>query len=122
FPEVLGLALLPWGMLFCFRLARQSSRQSWLGAAAATGLALLAHNIGAIWSPPYLAGALGAGWLFSASQPGRERRRNAGLAAVALLLGLGLAAFLILPALAELPFIQSSRLTVPNFLDYHNNF
>ncbi|MEP7358413.1 MAG: hypothetical protein ABI847_14295, partial [Anaerolineales bacterium] len=101
---------------------RSGGRRAWLGAALATGLALLAHNIGAIWAPPYLAGALAAGWLYSADLPPRTRLRQAGLAAGALLLGLGLAAFLILPALAELPYIQSSRLTVPGFLNYHNNF
>lgn len=119
-PELLGLALLPWGMLACYSLARQGTRRAWWAAAIATALAMLAHNIGALWSLPAFVAAIGAGVLMGDGE--RRLKKGAARAGLALLVGLGLAAFFLVPAVVESQWVQTTRLTVPRHLDYRNNF
>ncbi len=126
FPEVLGLALLPWGLLFFSLLLRApdwaSWRADWFGATAVTGLVALAHNISIVWSLPMLAASIGAGWLLGegGNRPAIRWRLVSALCALGL--GLALASFFLLPAVTELRWIQASRLTGSPQRDYHNNF
>src|SRR5687768_15277456 len=89
-PELLGLALLPWGMLAFYRLARHGSRRAWWAAAALTALTVLAHNIGALWSLPSFAAATGVGWLLAEQDDHWRRLQRVALGGAALALGLGL--------------------------------
>jgi hypothetical protein len=104
FPEVLGMALLPWALLAVHR-------QSVIGLALATALLILAHNAAALIGLACVAGY--ALWRVLAERSGAGAfRRLDGL-----LLGLLLAAFFWLPAVAELGEVWlGGPAGQPNFL------
>ncbi len=115
--ESVAWALLPLSLWTLGRLARAGG-WGWLAAAAGSYAAvLLTHNVFAlIFTPLLVAFGLLLWWL-----SGGERRRL-GLMGWALALGLGLAAFFWLPALAERAYVHSDRLLVPPIFVYWNNF
>lgn len=129
-PTAWGMAFLPLALWAFYRLARpgeppdRPGQAGWARLArpgvipAAVFLAawLLSHNVTVLIFGPLLAGYLLL-FLFL----GRDRRKAAATG-LALLLGAGLAAFFLLPALAEREFAQLWRLTTPPDFDFHYHF
>jgi hypothetical protein len=118
--ETLAWVFLPLSLWAMGRLGRRGDRRYLAGAALAYAAVLLVHNVFALIFSPLLAAYGLVTTLTAASGVGRCRRLAR--AAAALLLGLGLAAFFWLPALAERVYIHSDRLLVPPVFVYWNNF
>lgn len=116
-PETLGLGLLPWVIWAFGRLG--AARPVRIVTAALLFAALtLTHFLTAFMALPLL--ALAAAWpVEGATAPWRGRLGAAGLAA---LLGLGLSAYFLLPAVLETGAVQVHQLTSPGDLDFRNNF
>jgi hypothetical protein len=112
--ELLGLALLPLPLLGVLRAAQEPRRAA---ALLALGLALvvLAHNLTALVAAALV--GLGAAWLHARRGGARALGATAGGAA----LGLGLAAFFWVPALAYRPLVRSEELLAGKF-DYTRHF
>jgi hypothetical protein len=102
------------------RLARQGNRRYLALTALAYAAILLTHNVFALIFSPLLA-TYGLTMALTAP-PASARLRRLIAVAAACLLGLGLAAFFWLPALAERAYVHSDRLLVPPIFVYWNNF
>ena len=118
--ETLAWAFLPLALWAMGRLARQGERRYLAGAALAYAAVLLTHNAFALIFSPLLAAY---GLVTALTLPtAPSRRRRLAITGAALLLGLGLATFFWLPALAERTQVHSDRLLVPPIFVYWNNF
>jgi hypothetical protein len=96
--ESCALALFPWALWAFWRLATAPSRRTLAGAAAALGLLLLAHNVTALLFVPLL----GLGAVLGLATTGRLRSLSGwARPAAAGALGTAIAAFSLLPSLAE---------------------
>ncbi len=103
------------------KLPRLGSMSRYLALTAlAYAAILLTHNVFALIFSPLLA-AYGLTMAFTLP-PASARLRRLVAVAAACLLGLGLAAFFWLPALAERGYVHSDRLLVPPVFVYWNNF
>ena len=118
--EPLGFAMLPFVLWAIARLARDDARPLPTGALAYAALALN-HNATLLLFTPC---ALLYGAALAAAQagtPGMRARRIARILAM-LALGIGLAAFYVLPAFLERGELALARLFAAPELDYRNNF
>ena len=116
FPQYLALSLLPWAMgAFHGYLQEGGWAQRWK-AGVAYSLLLLSHNITAMLGTIAL---LGYGVLvWAAARPPRRRLWGA---LWALGLGVGLAAFFVVPALLDRPLVHLDRLLQGHF-DFRKHF
>lgn len=112
-PESLALPFFPLILWAFHRLATSGQRRYLTVAALSYGGLILVHNVSAMLFTPLLL-------LYLAFLP--LRREVAWMAVAALALGLGMAAFFWLPALAEREAIQVDRLITPPDFDFHNYF
>ncbi len=116
FPQYLALSLLPWVLLMLHH-ALQEPRWGWRFAAAGViALLLLSHNISALLSAPLLAG-YGIGVIWVERLPIRRVRVGLQIAA----LGMGLAAFFVVPAMADRPLVHLDRLLQGEY-DFRKHF
>jgi hypothetical protein len=127
-PETLGLGLLPWVLWAFYRLAARPSRAGLLLAALLYAALILIHLLTGLLALPLI---LLFWWLARlaapAQAPAAPSRASRLLITnyqllLALLLGVGLAGYFILPALLETGSVHIGQLTGPGDLDYHNNF
>lgn len=81
------------------------------------GLALLTHNISSLVYLPLLLFYVALSLYFRAKDSTAYYRTGLGLA-----LGIGLAAFFLIPAVLEKQFVQIERVITPPDFDYHDNF
>jgi len=117
-PETLGLGLLPWALWAFGRLT--PSRWTRMTTAGLLFAALtLTHFLTAFLALPLF--GLAALWPEQA-EAGRPVRARLAAAGLALLIGLGLSAYFLLPALLETGAVQVRQLTAPGDLDFRNNF
>lgn len=120
-PVVWAGALFPFVFWAFHRLAHTGRAGHVVLSAGLLGLALLMHNISNLIFMPLLLFYLGidtlAGYRQSENRPGPVR-----LTALALVLGLGLAAFFWLPAVVEKDFVQVERVITPPDFDYRAHF
>jgi len=116
FPQYLALSLLPWAM-FALHRALRGSRWGWrFAAAGAIALLPLSHNISAMLSAPLLAGyTIGVLGVEGLSM----RRLRMGLQIAAL--GIGMAAFFVVPAIADRPLVHLDRLLQGEY-DFRKHF
>ncbi|MEP7359926.1 MAG: 6-pyruvoyl-tetrahydropterin synthase-related protein, partial [Anaerolineales bacterium] len=114
-PETLARGLLPWGLWAYQRLAIRPGRGALTFAGLLTAGLILTHLLTALLAMPLMA----LFWLL-AERPRRPRRLAPAIAAG--LVGFGLAAYFLLPALLETGAVQLGQLTQPGDLDFHNNF
>jgi hypothetical protein len=84
--------------------------------ALTTGLLLISHLPAALIVVPVCAAYVLGSWVVH-----RHAARRLGLVGVGVALGVGVAAFYVLPALLELDAVRMSRLT-NNYFDYHLHF
>jgi len=118
--ETLAWVFPPLALWAMGRLARSGGRKILAGTALAYAAILLTHNVFALIFSPLLAAY---GLLTALTLPTRSLRRPRMIAVgVALLLGLGSAAFFWLPAMAEQAYVHIDRLLVPPTFAYWNNF
>jgi hypothetical protein len=126
-PETLSLAVAPWLFWLFTRLLRAPSRWRLALAAVTLAVLILSHNLMAIIFFGWL--LLWLGWLAVTGSPGAaslslktiEWRRLWPLG-LALALGVGLAAFLWLPAVAERHAVQLSDAVNKGHLDFRLSF
>jgi hypothetical protein len=124
-PETLGLGLLPWVLWACYRLALRPTRGFLLLAALLYAALVLTHLLTALLALPLIALFWLVAWVIQ--QPAPSIRifqlpiTNYQLP-LSLLLGIGLAAYFVVPALLETRQVQISQLTQPGDLDFRNNF
>ncbi|GAG39278.1 unnamed protein product, partial [marine sediment metagenome] len=119
--ETLSWALLPLALWTMGRLARQGGPRYLAGAALSYAAVLLTHNVFALIFSPLLV-TCGLVTALTTLPPARSRCRRLAVTGVAILLGMGLAAFFWLPALIERAYVHSDRLLVPPVFVYWNNF
>lgn len=120
--ETFALGLLPWVLWSYTRLSQQPNR--WLVAAAASLYAALCltHVLSALVALPLL------GVIILLNQPNHSPNQpnhqytNTLNTLLALLWGIGLAAYFLLPALLETNLVQIHQLTAPSDLDFRNHF
>ncbi|WP_322798752.1 6-pyruvoyl-tetrahydropterin synthase-related protein [Thermoflexus sp.] len=116
FPQYLALSLLPWALLTLHQAIRER-RWVWRFAAAGSiALLLLSHNITAMLSAPLLAG-YGLGVIVAERLPVSRVRVGLHVAA----LGIGLAAFFVIPAIADRPLVHLDRLLRGEY-DFRKHF
>jgi len=114
-PESVALALLPFALWAFRRLVLEGGRRWFLAAAGLLAALLLTHNISSLLFLPYLLvylGVLGAVY---------RRRGRWAWVVLALVMGLGMAAFFWLPALAEKGYVQLDMSLVTRNNDFHYN-
>jgi len=125
-PEALALAWLPTALLYLRRAVRGGRRADQLLAALTLAAAILAHQGVMLQVMP-----LGLAYTLWQWWPNRPRGLGRAVArkwlTLARLFGpfalaLGLAAFFLLPALAEAPYVQIARGTGNGAMSYVNNF
>jgi len=129
-PETLGLGLLPWTLWAFYRLAKQPVRAGLPLAALLFSALVLTHLLTALLALPLIVLFWGMAVLRPAAaepRPVPAAGRSAFIRAnysllLALALGLGLAAYFVLPAVLETRAVQIGQLTQPGDLDYHHNF
>ncbi|MCC7359900.1 MAG: hypothetical protein IT317_10505 [Anaerolineales bacterium] len=124
-PEALALAWLPWALLALRQAARGEGRPAggWpgaLGGGAALAAAILAHQGVMLQALPFVAAYSLWQWLAGPGRAGGWRGLARALTPYAL--ALGLAAFFLLPALAEARYVQIERGTANGAMAYGNNF
>ena len=111
--EFWGFGWLALALLGSHRAARSGERAAVLLAAIASAGLVLCHNITALIGVPLLAAvAIGSA----------RHRRDLLRCATGLLLGLGLAAFFWLPALAEIDLVQARESLTTGHFDYRSHF
>jgi hypothetical protein len=110
-----AFAFIPWALWGLYRFARDRHALALLIGAVSQALLLLSSNPVALIAFPAL--LLFLGWLACAERSGRVLLRGIWCLA----LGVGLAAFFWLPALAERRFVHLSRL-LEGYLDYRHHF
>ncbi len=117
-PTAWGMAFFPLALWACRRLIsnQRNSLANLLLAALVLAALFLTHNITALIFSPLLGGYLLV--LLWAKQD----RRSAISVGLALTLAVTLAAFFLLPAMAERSLAQLERLTTPPDFDYHYHF
>lgn len=116
FPQYLGLSLLPWAMDGLHAYLQEGGwRRQWT-AGVIYALLLLSHNITAMLGTATL---LGYGALAWAAE--RPPRRRLGGALRALGIGIGLAAFFVVPAMVDRPLVHLDRLLQGHF-DFRKHF
>lgn len=116
FPQYLGLSLLPWVMDGLHAYLQEGGwRRRWT-AGVLYALFLLSHNITAMLGTIALAGYGVLAW--AAERPPRRRIWGA---LWALGVGIGLAAFFIVPALIDRPLVHLDRLLQGHF-DFRKHF
>ncbi|NLE45664.1 MAG: hypothetical protein GX620_13160 [Chloroflexi bacterium] len=118
--ESVAWVMMPLSLWSMTRLVRRGGG-GWLGAAALLYAAMvLTHNAFALtFSPLLVAVAVATSWALPVR---RKRWQRLGMAAGAMALGLGLAAFFWAPALHERSAVHIDRLLVPPVFVYWNNF
>jgi hypothetical protein len=117
-PTAWGMAFFPLVLWACQRLIRapRSTLVNLLLVALSVAVLFLTHNITTLIFSPLLGGYL---LVLLWSEQDRQRLGSVGLA---LTLGVTLAAFFLLPAMAERSLAQLERLTTPPDFDYHFHF
>jgi len=116
FPQYLALSVLPWVLWATGAYIHRGGWSRGGGAGAAYGLLLLSHNITAMLGTPVI---LGHGLLVIVTK-GHPVRGIVRLAR-SLALGLGLAAFFVVPALMDRPLVHLDRLTQGEY-DFRKHF
>ena len=118
--ETMAWVFIPLALWTMGRLVRDRRLSRVALAALAYGALLLTHNVFALIFSPLLAGYA----VFSSlvHPTWRERFRSIGIAALAMLLGMALAAFFWVPALIDQSAVHIDRLLVPPIFVYWNNF
>jgi hypothetical protein len=117
-PTAWGMAFFPL-VLWAFRRlirAQHNILAYLLPGVLAVAALFLSHNITTLLFSPLLGGYL---LILLWSKRSRQRVASTGLA---LALGMSLALFSLLPAIAERPLVQLERLTIPPGFDYHFHF
>jgi hypothetical protein len=115
-PESIALALLPF-ILWAFRRLVITGRQRWFLASVLSLTTLyLTHNISSILFTPFLIVYLFVLWLVHRSKGFWMQ------AGGALILGMALAAFFLVPALLEKNYVQLHMSYSTRNNDFHNNF
>ncbi len=123
YPEFLALVLLPWIMTAYDRLLRRGGAVAFVLASFSGGAVIITHNLMAL----VLTGLLGVwlvwGWLASRFFPADDDSRTFRLLPlVALMTGVGLAAYFWLPVVLESGAVRLGNLTAVAQLDYKNFF
>ena len=116
YPELLAIALAPGVLWSADGVVRTGRRRFVLVLALTSALLLISHLPTALIIAPLAAAGPAASWLLH----GRPRGRII-LVAVGGLLGAGLSAFYVLPAVLQLDAVHISRVTTGNFA-YHLHF
>ncbi|WP_448593366.1 6-pyruvoyl-tetrahydropterin synthase-related protein [Thermoflexus hugenholtzii] len=116
FPQYLGLCLLPWTLDTLHDYLRAGGWVRWWKAGLTYALLLLSHNITAMLSTGVLLGY--GGLVLWAERPPRAR---GGKALGVLGLGIGLAAFFVIPALSDRSLVHLDRLLRGHF-DFRRHF
>jgi hypothetical protein len=116
FPQYLGLCLLPWTLDTLHDYLRAGGWVRWWKAGLTYALLLLSHNITAMLSTGVLLGY--GGLVLWAERPPRAR---GGKALGAMGLGIGLAAFFVIPALLDRSLVHLDRLLQGHF-DFRKHF
>lgn len=122
-PELTALALLPLVLYALRRLITTTRIRYYVLLTGTTGLLILTHNVTALLFIPIAFGYLVL--LLINNLTARPRvllYRTAAWAVVAILLGIGLAAYFWLPALAEAQQVQLDRLVLGDSFSYSNHF
>lgn len=114
--ESWGLTLVPLVLYCLFRLAKKPNAASGILLSLSLAALLTTHNLTVLISAPFFV-VLGLYALFTAP----KRRQFLLYLAPALLLGIGLAAFFILPVLFEKSLIQTSFL-ITDYFDFRAHF
>jgi len=112
--ESFALSLIPLVFYFSLRLIRKGGKADFIGTVLSLLFFLLSHNIMSVIFLPFL-----LAWLLLVLF--LEQWKNVKSLAIALILGIGMAAFFLLPAYFEKELVQISNLT-SGALDFRNNF
>jgi len=113
--EVFALSLLPWMFYFTYKLIKKYSLVNFLGTAISVSLVLMSHNISTmLYAPITIIWCLY--WVIM-----EKSIKQLLLVSFAGLLGFGLAAFFIVPAVFEQRIIQTQFLT-SDYSDYRGHF
>jgi hypothetical protein len=116
YPELLAIALAP-GVLWAADGVMRTGRRSFQYALALTSACLaVSHLPTALIIAPVFAAAIGGSWVVH-----RWPLRRLGNLGAGLILGAGLSAFYLLPAVLQLEAIQIDRVTTEGF-DFHRHF
>jgi hypothetical protein len=113
--ECFTFALIPWVLWAFARLMATGKRQYVVSVAVGWAALLLTHNVMAALLSALLAAYAAFTWL------ARREWRAFAVGALALGLGLGLAAFFWLPVLAERQFVQNENI-IQGYFDFHGHF
>ncbi|MCE5258045.1 MAG: glycosyltransferase family 39 protein [Chloroflexi bacterium] len=116
----MAMSAFPWVIWTLYKAARSGSFR-WLVGAAATVMVMLASHTSA--SLLFLPAAVVLGIMAAcASETPKERLSSISRIAVAVLAGLGLAAFIWVPALTEYPLTQYQTAVSPSNIHYYDYF
>ncbi|HVH56221.1 MAG TPA: 6-pyruvoyl-tetrahydropterin synthase-related protein [Vicinamibacterales bacterium] len=116
YPELTAIALTP-GVLWALDDVLRTGRRRFVVLLAVTiALLLTSHLPTALIVAPLAVGMLVGSWIV-----GRLPVRLFGLAVIGVLLGLGMAAFYVLPAILQMNEVHIAALTTGSF-DYHRHF
>jgi hypothetical protein len=116
YPEVTAIACAA-GLIWAVDAVLASGRPFYVCTLALiTALLLLSHLPTAL-----IVGPVAAAYVLGASALRRPTRGHVWRVGAGALLGAGLAAFYVAPAIAELPFVRIGRLT-SDYFDYHRHF
>ena len=103
--EALALGIAPWVLWTALRSLRLRDLRSHLGVGLSVGMLILSHNLVALTFAP-VAGVVVLGWLATKRVDWREGVRAVGKLVLAVMLGLAISAYYVVPVVGQLSYVQ----------------